>query len=32
MAALFEMSPNELGDTELARLRTLIDNARKDGK
>lgn len=32
MAALFEMSPNELGDEDLARLRTLIDNAGKDGK
>jgi BlaI family penicillinase repressor len=32
MAALFEMSPNELGDAELARLRRLIDNAGKDGK
>ncbi len=32
MAALFEMSPNELGDEDLARLRSLIDNAGKDGK
>lgn len=32
MAALFEMSPNELGDDDLARLRSLIDNAGKDGK
>ena len=31
MAALFEISPRELGDEELARLRQLIDNARKDG-
>jgi predicted transcriptional regulator len=32
MAALFEMSPSELGDDDLARLRRLIDNAGKDGK
>ena len=32
MAALVEMSPKELGDEELARLRTLLDNARKEGK
>ncbi|MEQ1757356.1 MAG: BlaI/MecI/CopY family transcriptional regulator [Vicinamibacterales bacterium] len=32
MAALFEMSPRELGDEELARLKRLIDNAGKDGK
>lgn len=32
MAALVEMSPKELGDEELARLRRLIDNAGKDGK
>ncbi len=32
MAALFEMSPNQLGDDDLARLRDLIDNAGKDGK
>ena len=32
MAALFEMSPNQLGDEDLARLRDLIDNAGKDGK
>ncbi len=32
MAALFEMSPHELDDTELARLRKLIDTAGKDGK
>jgi len=32
MAALVEMSPNELGDDDLARLRRLIDNAGKDGK
>jgi BlaI family penicillinase repressor len=32
MAALFEMSPSQLGDEELARLKDLIDNAGKDGK
>jgi predicted transcriptional regulator len=32
MAALFEMSPNELDDAELGRLRKLIDTAGKDGK
>ena len=32
MAALIEISPAELGDEELARLRQLIDNARKEGK
>lgn len=32
MAALFEMSPRELGEDDLARLRHLIDNAGKDGK
>ena len=32
MAALIEISPSELGDEELAHLRQLIDNARKDGK
>ncbi len=32
MAALFEMSPNQLGDDDIARLRDLIDNAGKDGK
>jgi BlaI family penicillinase repressor len=32
MAALFEMSPSQLGDEDLARLRDLIDNAGKDGK
>jgi predicted transcriptional regulator len=32
MAALIEISPNELGDEELARLRQLIDNAKKGGK
>ena len=32
MAALFEMSPNELDDAELSRLRKLIDTAGKDGK
>lgn len=29
MAALVEMSPRELGEDEIARLRQLIDNARK---
>ena len=29
MAALFELSPRELGDEELTRLRRLIDSARK---
>jgi predicted transcriptional regulator len=32
MAALFEISPKDLGDEEIARLRELIDNARKEGK
>jgi predicted transcriptional regulator len=32
MAALIEISPSELGDEELAHLRSLIDNARKEGK
>jgi predicted transcriptional regulator len=32
MAALIESSPTELGDEELARLRQLIDNAKKEGK
>jgi BlaI family penicillinase repressor len=32
MAALFEMSPRELGDEELSRLKRLIDNAGKDGR
>ena len=32
MAALIEISPSELGDEELTRLRSLIDNARKEGK
>src|SRR5688572_15532572 len=32
MAALIEISPSELGDEELAHLRQLIDNARKEGK
>lgn len=32
MAALVEMSPNELDDDELKRLRTLIDSAGKDGR
>jgi predicted transcriptional regulator len=30
MAALLEISPRELGDEELTRLRQLIDSARKD--
>jgi predicted transcriptional regulator len=30
MAALFEMSAGDLGDEELARLRRLIDDARKE--
>ena len=29
MAALLEISPRDLGDEELARLRQLIDNAKK---
>jgi BlaI family transcriptional regulator, penicillinase repressor len=29
MAALFELSPGDLGDEELTRLRRLIDSARK---
>ena len=32
MAALFELSPRDLGEDEIARLRQLIDNARKEGK
>ena len=32
MAALIEISPSELGDDDLARLRQLIDNAKKEGK
>jgi len=32
MAALFELSPRELGDEDIARLRRLIDNAKKDDK
>ena len=32
MAALFEISPRDLGDDDIARLRQLIDNARKEGK
>ena len=32
MAALIEISPHELGDEELTRLRQLIDNAKKGGK
>jgi predicted transcriptional regulator len=32
MAALFEMSPKDLGDDEIARLKQLIDNAGKDGR
>jgi BlaI family transcriptional regulator, penicillinase repressor len=31
MAALFEMSPRDLGDEELARLRQLIDHAKREG-
>ena len=31
MAALFEISPRDLGDEELARLRQLIDDAKKEG-
>ena len=31
MAALFEISPRDLGDDELARLRQLIDAAKKEG-
>ncbi len=30
MTALFELSPRDLGDEELVRLRRLIDAARKD--
>ena len=30
MAALFELSPRELDDEELARIRRMIDTARKD--
>jgi BlaI family penicillinase repressor len=29
MAALFELSPRDLGDDEIARLRQLIDNAKQ---
>lgn len=32
MTALFEMSGRDLDDVELARLRRLIDEARKEGK
>ncbi|MBI4263127.1 MAG: BlaI/MecI/CopY family transcriptional regulator [Acidobacteria bacterium] len=32
MAALFELSPRELGDEELGRLRQLIDEAKKEKK
>ena len=32
MAALFELSPRDLGEDEIARLRQLIDDARKEGK
>lgn len=32
MAALFEMSPRDVSDEDLARLRQLIDSARKEGK
>ena len=30
MAALFDLSPRDLDDEELARLRRLIDSAKKD--
>jgi len=30
MTALFELSPRDLGDDEIARLRKLIDNAKKE--
>lgn len=32
MAALFELSPRDLGDDEIARLRQLIDNAKQERK
>jgi BlaI family transcriptional regulator, penicillinase repressor len=32
MAALFELSPRDLGDEEIARLRQLIDNAKQNRK
>jgi predicted transcriptional regulator len=32
MAALFEISPRDLSDEDVARLRQLIDTARKEGK
>ncbi len=32
MAALFELSPRDLGDEEIARLRQLIDNAKQERK
>ncbi len=32
MAALFELSPRDLGDDEIARLRHLIDNAKQQKK
>ena len=32
MAALLDLSPRDLGDEELARLRRLIDAAKKEGK
>jgi predicted transcriptional regulator len=32
MAALLELSPKDLGDEERARLRRLIDNAKREGK
>jgi predicted transcriptional regulator len=32
MAALLELSPRDMGDEELARLRRLIDHAKKEGK
>lgn len=30
MAALFELSPKDMNDAELARLKTLIDTARRE--
>jgi predicted transcriptional regulator len=32
MAALFELSPRDLGDEEIARLRELIDHAKQQKK
>ena len=32
MAALFELSPRDLGEDEIARLRQLIDNAKQQKK